>query len=74
MERSEASLRAEWVLILDGGGPTIFVYRGFLSTTLHRAKAFEMSLLMRQERLAFLGKCAVVQVDQVQCVGALPRA
>ena len=50
--------------MLDSGGASIFVFRGFLSTTLHRAKAFEMSLLMRQERVAHLGRCSVVQVDQ----------
>ena len=64
VERSEASLRPEWVTILDSGGDAIYVYRGFLSTTLHRAKAFEMSLLMRQERVAFLGSCNLVQVNQ----------
>jgi len=48
VERRETSLKAEWVLILDGGKDTIFVFRGFLSTTLHRAKAFEMAFLMRQ--------------------------
>jgi len=64
VERSEASLRPEWVTILDSGGDAIYVYRGFLSTTLHRAKAFEMSLLMRQERVAFLGACNLVQVNQ----------
>jgi hypothetical protein len=64
VEVCAASLRPECVLILDSGGPSIFLFRGFLGTTLHRAKAFEMAFLMRQERVAFMGRCEVVQVDQ----------
>jgi hypothetical protein len=64
VEVCEASLRPEFVLLVDSGGSSIFVFRGFLSTTVHRAKAFEMAYVMRQERVAFMGKCEVTQVDQ----------
>ena len=50
VELSHRSLRPGWVLLLDSGATMIYVFRGFLSTTQHRAKAFEMAFLLRQER------------------------